>query len=87
MRVLAFRKRLYPDGLKGEETAVWSQVVAIADVFDALTNKRVYKPAFSVEKAVSMIENGECGAFNPDLTACLKEIVRDMGELPSGGTS
>ena len=79
--------RGYPDGLKGEETAVWSQVVAIADVFDALTNKRVYKPAFSVEKAVSMIENGECGAFNPDLTACLKEIVRDMGELPSGGTS
>lgn len=55
----------YPDGLKGNEISIWSQVVAIADVYDALTSPRVYKPAFTHEKAASMIYNGECGAFNP----------------------
>lgn len=55
----------YPDGLKGEEISIWSQAVAIADVYDALTSERVYKKAFDHETAVRMIGNGECGAFNP----------------------
>ncbi|MCI8391738.1 MAG: response regulator [Roseburia sp.] len=57
--------RGYPDGLKGDEISVWSQAVAIADVYDALTSERVYKKAFDHETAVRMINNGECGAFNP----------------------
>lgn len=57
--------RGYPDGLKGDEITIWSQVVAIADVYDALTSPRVYKAAFSHEKAVDMIFNNECGVFNP----------------------
>lgn len=57
----------YPDGLAGDEITIWSQVVSLADVYDALTSKRVYKKAFSHETAVKMIYNGECGAFNPKL--------------------
>lgn len=63
----------YPDGLKGEEIPLPAQVVALADVYDALTSKRVYKPAFSHDTAVQMILDGKCGAFNPLLLQCLKE--------------
>lgn len=63
----------YPDGLKGEEITVWAQVVALADVYDALVGERVYKKAFTHEKAVDMILNGECGVFNPDLMECLAQ--------------
>ena len=64
----------YPDGLKGEEIPISAQIVALADVYDALTSKRVYKAAFSHEKAIDMIVNGECGAFNPLLLECLTEV-------------
>ncbi len=66
--------RGYPDGLKGDEIPIVAQVVALADVYDALTSKRAYKDAFSHEKAVNMILNGECGTFNPLLLECLKDI-------------
>lgn len=65
----------YPDGLKGEEIPICAQVVSIADVYDALTSARPYKPAFSSEKAIQMILNGECGVFNPVLVDCLLEVV------------
>ena len=61
----------YPDGLKGEEIPISAQVVALADVYDALTSVRVYKPAHPHKKALSMILNGECGAFQPLLLECL----------------
>lgn len=64
----------YPDGLKGEEIPIAAQVVALADVYDALTSERVYKAAFTHEVAVNMILNGECGVFNPILMECLTEI-------------
>ena len=51
-----------------------AQVVSVADVYDALTSDRVYKRAFSHEKAMEMILNGECGMFNPLLLECLVEI-------------
>lgn len=74
--------RGYPDRLKGEEIPISAQVVAMADVYDALTSKRVYKPAFSHDKAVEMITNGECGVFNPLLLECLWDIKDDLkGEL------
>lgn len=63
----------YPDGLCADEIPISAQVVALADVYDALTSERVYKPAYSHEKAVDMILGGECGAFNPLLLDCLLE--------------
>lgn len=70
--------RGYPDGLKGEEIPIAAQVVSLADVYDALTAKRVYKPAFSHEKAMEMILHGECGAFNPLLLECLEESQEQL---------
>ncbi len=66
--------RGYPDGLQGEQIPISAQVVSLADVYDALTSKRVYKDAFSHKKAIEMILNGECGAFNPLLLRCLTDI-------------
>ena len=63
----------YPDGLKGEEIPIPAQVVALADVYDALTSERCYKPAYDHETAVKMILNGECGAFNPLLLSSLRD--------------
>ena len=74
--------RGYPDGLVGEDIPISAQVVALADVYDALTSERVYKPAHSHEKALAMILNGECGTFQPLLLECLVEssdiIQREM---------
>ena len=70
--------RGYPDGLKGDEIPLSAQIVSLADVYDALTSERVYKPAFSHEKAVQMILNGECGAFNPLLLECLLEAQEEI---------
>ena len=64
----------YPDGLKGEEIPISAQVVSLADAYDALVSDRVYKKAYSHEKAMEMILNGECGMFNPLLLECLVEI-------------
>ena len=70
--------RGYPDGLKGDEIPISAQLVALADVYDALTSERCYKKAFSHEKAVQMILNGECGAFNPLLLQCLTDMQTDL---------
>lgn len=70
--------RGYPDGLKGDEIPISAQLVALADVYDALTSERCYKKAFSHEKAVQMILNGECGAFNPLLLQCLTDVQTDL---------
>ena len=67
--------RGYPDGLKGDDISICAQVVAIADVYDALTSPRVYKAAFEHEKAVEMIFNGECGIFNPKVIEAFKNTV------------
>lgn len=72
--------RGYPDGLKGDEIPIHAQIVALADVYDALTSERVYKKAFPHEEAIRMICNGECGAFNPLLLQCLNEIADTMKE-------
>lgn len=66
--------RGYPDGLKGEEIPISAQVVSLADVYDALVSDRVYKKAYSHEKAIQMILNGECGVFNPLLLECRLDI-------------
>ena len=77
-----YNGRGYPDGLVGEEIPISAQVVSLADVYDALTSERVYKPAHSHEKALAMILNNECGVFQPLLLECLVEssdiIQREM---------
>ena len=70
--------RGYPDGLKGEEIPIAAQVVALADVYDALTSERCYKKAFDHDTAVRMILNGECGTFNPLLMECLTEVADEL---------
>lgn len=72
--------RGYPDGLKGDEIPMPAQVVALADVYDALTSERVYKKAIPHEKAVEMIKNGECGSFNPILLKVLDKVSDELYE-------
>lgn len=68
-----FDGRGYPEGLKADEIPISAQLVSVADVFDALTHERCYKPAFDEDKAFNMILNNECGVFSPQLMECLKE--------------
>lgn len=68
----------YPDGLMGEEIPISAQIVAIADVYDALTSERCYKKAYDHSTAINMILNGECGAFNPLLLECLTETAPQL---------
>ena len=68
----------YPDGLMGEEIPISAQIVAIADVYDALTSERCYKKAYDHTTAINMILNGECGAFNPLLLECLTETAAQL---------
>lgn len=78
-----FDGRGYPDGLKGDEIPISAQIVALADVYDALTSDRVYKKAFPHETAMEMILAGKCGTFNPLLMDCLRmasETVRKISE-------
>ena len=60
----------YPDRLEGDQIPFWAQVVSLADVYDALISRRVYKPAFTHEKASAMIVSGECGVFGSLLLDC-----------------
>ena len=73
--------RGYPDGLQGEEISPWAQIVGLADVYDALTSERVYKPPFTHEESVHMILNGECGKFNPKLMEALSALQDDVKVL------
>ena len=68
----------YPDGLRGEEIPISAQVVALADVYDALTTNRKYRKAIDHDTAVTRILRGECGAFNPLLLECLLDISSDL---------
>ena len=68
----------YPDGLRGNEIPISAQIVSVADVYDALTSERCYKKAFSHEKAIEMVRNGECGIFNPMLLQCLVDIQDEL---------
>lgn len=70
--------RGYPDGLRGDKISVWAQVVALADVYEALISERVYKPAYPHAKAVRMILEGECGVFNPKLMDCFTSVERRL---------
>lgn len=73
--------RGYPEGLSGEDIPLSGRLMAIADVYDALISKRVYKPAFTHEKAVSIIieERGE--HFDPELVDGFLEIQEQFRKI------
>lgn len=73
-----FDGRGYPDRLREDEIPISAQLVSVADVYDALTNERCYKVAFSSEEAFEMILGGQCGSFSPKL---LKVLEKNKEEL------
>lgn len=75
----------YPDGLSGDQISIWAQIVALADVYDALVSHRVYKKAYSFEETLDMIQNGECGQFNPELLDSFMKVEKDLRNLYTEG--
>ena len=73
--------RGYPDGLRGEEISVWARVVSLADVYDALISKRVYKNALPRVEALAMIRRGDCGAFDPRMLECFFSVEKELYAL------
>ena len=64
----------YPLGISGDEIPISGMLMAVADVYDALISKRVYKPPFSHAKAVQIIFEGKGKHFNPDIVDAFLEL-------------
>lgn len=73
--------RGYPDGLKGDEISIWAQIVSLADVYDALVSKRVYKKAYAFEEAKMMIAENKCGVFNPALLDSFFKVENNLRQF------
>jgi HD-GYP domain-containing protein (c-di-GMP phosphodiesterase class II)/HAMP domain-containing protein len=71
----------YPAGISGEAIPLSARIVAVADVFDALTSKRPYKDAWPVEKAISMIDEGAAKHFDPEVVAALHNSLPRVMEI------
>lgn len=71
----------YPLGLKGDDIPIAGRLMALADVYDALISKRVYKPAFSHEKAVSIIREGKGSHFDPDIVDAFDQVEQMFVEI------
>ena len=77
----------YEFTMAADASELAAQVVSVADAYDALTNERSYKEAFSHDTALAMMHNGECGSLNPLLLECMDELRRPAawrGEKPVG---
>ena len=68
----------YPEKLSGEEIPLSARIMAVADVFDALSSPRVYKPAFSLEKSIGIIQEGNGTQFDPK---CVEVFMEALGEV------
>ena len=68
----------YPEGLKGEEIPLSARVMAVADVFDALCSRRIYKPPFTLEEALKIIEEGKGTQFDPKCVEVFMEALPDV---------
>lgn len=71
----------YPQGLQGEEIHLYARLVAIADVFDALISKRVYKAAWRLEKIISYIKAERGRKFDPQIVDIFLEDIDDYAEI------
>jgi response regulator RpfG family c-di-GMP phosphodiesterase len=71
----------YPSGLKGDEIPLSGRLMAVADVYDALISKRIYKPAFSHDKAMGILREGRGGHFDPDVVDALNAIEDQFVEI------
>lgn len=71
----------YPDGLKGDEISLCAQIVSLADVYDALSCRRVYKDAYPRERVLEMIRDGACGIFNPRLLKCFFSVEEEISHM------
>ncbi|MCC8998975.1 MAG: two-component system response regulator [Candidatus Contendobacter sp.] len=71
----------YPEGLKGEEIPVSGRLMALADVYDALISKRVYKPPFTHQRAVEIILQGKGRHFDPGMVDAFMEIQEDFRQI------
>ena len=70
--------RGYPEGLHGEVIPLAARIMAVADVFDALASQRVYKPAFPIEKALSILQEGAGTQFDPK---CVEVFMESLPEV------
>ena len=68
----------YPEQLKGEEIPLSARIMAVADVFDALSSPRVYKPAFSLEKSIEIIQENNGKQFDPK---CVEVFIDSLDEV------
>ena len=68
----------YPFGRKGNEISLPGRILAVIDVYDALTSERCYNKAFDHDTALHMILNGECGTFNPELLECFFQVEQEL---------
>ncbi len=71
----------YPYGKRGEEIHIFSRIAAIADVFDALTSPRIYKPPFPLEKAINIIKEEKGKAFDPTLVDVFLDSLDEIKEV------
>ncbi len=71
----------YPQGLKGDAIPVAARLMALADVYDALISRRVYKPAFSHEESAKIIRQGRGTHFDPDVLDAFNEIEHQFREI------
>jgi response regulator RpfG family c-di-GMP phosphodiesterase len=71
----------YPEGLQGEQIHIYARIVAVADVFDALGSKRVYKDAWSLEKIIDYLRGQRNRQFDPVLIDWVIENIETMNQV------
>lgn len=71
----------YPEGISGDDIPISARLMAVADVYDALITRRVYKPPFSREESLDIIKNGYATHFDPDIVEAFLEIETEMYKM------
>ena len=71
----------YPEGLAGDDIPISARLMAVADVYDALVTRRVYKPPFPHKKSVDIIKHGYANHFDPDIVDAFIEIEEELNEI------